>query len=403
MQRRTFLKSTAFGAMIGAGNLWAAEKFDDTENSVITIHLQGGISAVEFINPIPLAPIEFRSTRGYVDAKGGYQLGGDFKEMAKIGDKLSVVRSMRFKDANHQTATMAHITSHFHVPNSSQMEPSFGSLVAHKYQPNNPSSGMPHYVKLRNIDGDDSSWLGIKYAGYDADDQGVKNMKLSVSQQQFERRLKMMKMIDSTNVLPGLGENWTELKEMAVNIVNGSAAEAFDLSKEVKHPYMETRFGKDLLLARRLVERGCRYVSLNSNSGWDFHSDASGGFARSAPELDLGIATLIKDLEDRGLLNKTLVVVWSEFSRTKLNNQGGKDHNPGTNSLILAGGNYNHGRVIGATDRNGLVSEDNVMSVKDLAWTIGDHTGLDKKLTINDSLQRPRHIFENNAKNILNV
>ena len=398
MERRTFLKSVALGtgALYCAPSL-AAEK---NEKSVITIHLQGGVSAVETINPIPLATSEFRSTRGFINTNAGYQLGGDFKELAKIGDKLSVVRSMRFRDANHQTATLGYMTSHFHVPGS-QKEPSAGSLVLKQYHPNNPKSGMPNYVKLRNVEGDDSAWLGIKYNGYDADSEGIKNMKLNVSKNQFDRRLKIMKMIDGQNILPGLGENWTDLKDMAVNIINGSAAEAFDLTNETNNLYPKTRFGQDLLLARRLVERGSKFISLNSNSGWDFHAGISAGFDRAAPELDLGVAILIKDLEQRGLLDKTLVVVWSEFSRTKLNNQGGRDHNPGTNTLIFAGGGYNHGRVIGSTDKNGLVSEDNVLSPSDLFWTIGEHMDLDKRLTIKDSVNRPRHIFKDEAKNIL--
>ena len=128
MLRRTFLQSVA----LGTGALYcspADAATTDNEKSVITIHLQGGISAVDFINPIPLAPVEFRSSRGTVDA-GSYQIGGDFTNIATLEDHMTIVRSMKFKDANHQTATMAHMTSHFHVPNTSQNNPSFGSLVA---------------------------------------------------------------------------------------------------------------------------------------------------------------------------------------------------------------------------------------------------------------------------------
>lgn len=396
MERRTFLKSVA----IGTGALYctpalAAEK---NEKSVITIHLAGGISSVDFINPIPQAPAEFRSSRGTVDVDG-YQIGGDFKNIATLGDNMTVVRSMRFKDANHQTATMAHLTSHFHVPGGGQREPSFGSLIAQRYSPNNPKSGIPHYVKLRNIDGDDASWLGIRYNGYDANDEGVKNMKLGVPEKRFDTRLKMMRVIDEAGNIPGLGQNWSELKGMAVNIIKGDAAEAFDLSKEPDSIYGQSRFGKDLLLARRLVERGTKYVSLSSNANWDNHSGLDAAFERNAPELDLGVATLVRDLKQRGLLDNTLVILWSEFSRTKLNNQGGKDHNSSTNSLVLFGKTGKG--VIGSTDKHGLVSEDNIFSPTDLAWTVGEHMGLDKGLTIKDPQARPRHIFKDDARNIL--
>ena len=397
MQRRSFLQSVALGA--GAVYCTPTEAATpQNEKSVISIHLQGGISAVDFINPIPDSTLEFRSSRGAVDA-GGFQIGGDFKGIASLGEHMTVVRSMKFKDANHQTATMAHLTSHFHVPNNGQKEPSFGSLVAKQYQPNSLKTGIPHYVKLRNIDGDDSSWLGIRYAGYDADDEGVKNMKLGVPDSRFDTRLKMMRVIDHAGALPGLGEDWTELKKMAVNIIKGDAAEAFDLTKEPNSIYGESRFGKDLLLARRLVERGTKYVSLNSNAGWDNHSNIDAAFARNAPGMDLGISTLVKDLKDRGLLKDTIVVLWSEFSRTKINLNGGRDHNPNTNTLVFFG---DQGKgVIGETSDNGLISMGDTYSPIDLAWTIGSHMGLEKRLTIKDPQSRPRHIFKANARDIL--
>ena len=397
MQRRTFLQSVALGT--GALYCTPAIAAPTNEKSVISIHLQGGISAVDFINPIPDSTLEFRSSRGAVDA-GGFQIGGDFKQLAALGDKFDIVRSMRFKDANHQTATMAHMTSHFHVPNSSQKEPSFGSLVARQYLPNNQNTGIPHYVKVRNIQGDDASWLGIRYAGYDADAEGVKNMKPNVVSDRFENRLNVMRLIDSQSDLNQLGTSWSELKEMAANIIQGQAAEAFDLTKEPESVYDKSRFGQDLLLARRLVERGTKYVSLTSNAGWDNHSAIDAAFARNAPGLDTGLSTLIKDLDDRGLLQNTLIVVWSEFSRTKINANAGRDHNPGTNTLLLAGGDSG-GRVIGTTDKTGLVSQGDVFSPKDLAWTIGSHMGLDKRLTWKDMQARPRHIFSDDARNIL--
>ena len=399
MLRRTFLKSVALGAGATYCTPSMAAK-PDNEKSVISIHLQGGISAVDFINPIPDAPPEFRSSRGSVDA-GGFLLGGDFRQMATLGDNMTIVRSMKFKDANHQTATMAHMTSHFHVPNAGQREPSFGSLIAREYLPNSPKSGIPHYVKLRNIDGDDAAWLGIRYNGYDADDEGVKNMGLhnGVDSKRFDTRLKMMSIIDDTANLPGLGTDWTDLKNMAVNIIRGDAAEAFDLSQEPNSIYGDSRFGKDLLLARRLVERGTKYVSLNSNAGWDNHSNIDAAFAQNAPGLDNGISTLITDLKQRGLLDNTLVILWSEFSRTKINMNGGRDHNPNTNTLVLFG---KHGKgVIGQTDDHGLVSMGDTYSPSDLAWTIGDHMGLDKRLTIKDNSDRPRHVFKDDARNIL--
>ena len=138
---------------------------------------------------------------------------------------------------------------------------------------------------------------------------------------------------------------------------------------------------------------------MNSNAGWDNHSNIDTAFAQNAPGLDKGIATLITDLKQRGLLDNTLVILWSEFSRTKINLNGGRDHNPNTNTLVFFS---DQGKgVVGETSENGLISIGDTYSPSDLAWTIGDHMGLDKRLTIKDNSDRPRHVFKDDARNIL--
>ena len=374
-----------------------------SSKSVILIHMQGGISAVDFINPIPEATEAFRSTRGAARTKSGFDIGGDFTELAKLSEHYSVVRGLKGRDANHESATYEWFTSHKHVPNIGQKEPSYGSIFLRK-NGTVTNEGVPHYVKLRQIRGDDASWMGVRYSGMDYGAEQVKNMALNLPEQQFNRRLIYLQTIDGSRELGQLGQDWTQLKEQAVGIIRGKASEAFKLELEpeqVRSAYGTARFGQDLLLARRLIERGSRVVSLTSNAGWDNHSAIDTAFQNNAPGFDKPMATLIRDLNDRGMLDDVLIVTLSEFSRTKINANAGRDHWPSVNSSIMIGGGYNHGRVIGKTDKNGLQSVEGNYTPKDMAWTILDHLGIDHKYVVYDNVNRPRPIIDDEARNIL--
>lgn len=398
MNRRDFLGLSA-GLTLSLNNMTFS--FDGKgEASVIFVWLGGGIAAQEFINPLPDSLSEYKSSRGDIFTKSGYHLGGDFVELAKISDKISVVPSFHHRDGNHESATAWVMTSHFTIPNQSPQAPSYGSLTSVKFGTNH-TNGMPTYVKINPIFGDDAAYMGAKYMGYDADKEGVANLYPRTEQSRFDRRIGLMKEVDKGKI-SSLGQEWSQVKDQAVNIVRGAASKAFDLKNEPEKSYQEygggkSRFGTDCLLARRLVEGGAKFVTL-VNNGWDMHTDISNGFANKGPELDKYLTVLISDVIDRGL--NTLVVVTSEFSRTKKNQTGGRDHQP-TAGTILFGGAGKHGRKIGSTDKTGLAVQDSPFLPTDLAWTIGSHLGIDKQMILTDNSGRPRHIFETNAKNIL--
>ena len=401
MNRRDFLASTSL--FLGSPLLNRALAEQNSEKAVILIHMQGGISAVDFINPLPEGTSEYKSSRGYTMTKSGFDIGADFKELAKLSDDYSIVRGLKGRDANHESATYEWMTSHKHVPNVGQKEPSYGSIFLRKHG-TVTREGVPYYVKLRQVGGDDAAWMGIRYAGVDADAQMVSNMTLSIPDQQFERRLSVLKGVDSTRNLEHLGQGWTEVKDQAVGIIKGTASQAFKTDNEpenIKAAYGTSRFGKDLLLARRLVEHGARVVTLNSNAGWDNHSGIDAAFQNNAPGFDIPMSVFITDLKERGMLDNVMIVTVSEFSRTKMNINAGRDHWPSTNSSMIIGGGYNHGRVIGSTDKTGLQVVDGNYEPKDLAWTILDHLGIEKKYTVMDPVNRPRHLISDDARNIL--
>ena len=172
----------------------------------------------------------------------------------------------------------------------------------------------------------------------------------------------------------------------AYSLINSKEAkEAFDLSKEnqkVKERYGKNEAGLRMLLARRLVESGVRFVSL-TYGGWDHHQNIETGFSKQAPQLDKAFATLISDLDERGMLDSTLVILSSEFGRTpKINKDNGRDHYPRVFSVALAGGGITRGNIYGSSDAFATAPEDNPLSVEDLASTIYDRIGIvaDKEL-----------------------
>jgi len=410
MNRRDYLKTMGFfgGSIVLSPSISIANaKQDKQEKSVIFVFLSGGISATEFINPVPNAPLDFRSTRGFAEAKGDYLLGGDFKNLASIGDELTIVRNFHHRDANHASATHWVMTSEPGFQSTDQKWPSHGSLLSHEFGPLDITRGIPNYVRTRPIQYDESAFLGATHIGMTADENGVGNLFPRVPEDRFDRRMEVMRTISKQSNLKGpIAEGWYDLKNQAVDIIKGKAGVAFDLSNETaenvaKYNAKTSTFGKDLLLARRLIQAGVKYITVN-NGGWDMHNQISDGFDRKATELDTSLFVLLNDLKGLGLLDNTLIVVTSEFSRTpKINGTGGRDHWSSLNSLIFAGGGYEHGKVIGKTDANASVVDGKSYNPKDLSWTIMNHFGVKKDLVIVDNSSRPRHMFDEKAKNIL--
>ena len=410
MNRRTFIKT---GMLFGISPqiLHAIEK--TSTKKCVFIFLGGGISHIEFINPIPEAPVEYRSTTGSIATKSGYQIGGSFTNLAKCSELFTTVRSFSHRDANHNSAAHWVNTGKlaFNIGDMGRsIEPSYGSIVCHEFSPTS-KLGMPHYVKVNPIPHDDASWLGAKYMGYDNDSEMAKAVK--ANKEKFKRRIDMLNIVNKGSEKLGndskLFKDWGEIRNLASDIINGDASAAFDVSLEpnnIRESYKEQSsvFGRSLLTARRLIENDCKFVTV-ANNGWDHHSDIKANFENQASELDHCLSTFLLDLSDRGLLKDTLVVITSEFGRTpKLNNgsgsSSGRDHYPSVNSLILAGGSYGN-NLIGETDSKASTVVSDKFSPGDLSWTIMNHFGIDKTLMIVDNQKRPRFIFDKESKLII--
>ena len=406
MIRRDFIKafgslSTAYimgndavSAYAGGGGKLSTNK------SIIFIFLGGGISAADSFVIKPNVLPEYAPINGYIQSKAGYLLGSDFPNLSTISDKMVSVRNYKTYDGNHSTATAYSLTgkpSFGLAEGSPAKEPSAASFMSYVFGTNNDKNGLPTYVKLNRNMHDGSAWLGSKYMGFEATDDGIKTLQINSSPETFKRRNQMVNEIEAGNGRDDhYFKEWSNLRNQARDIVMGDAAQAFNISNEdkawlTKYDADKGGFGKNCLLARRLIQAGSKVVTLE-HGGWDMHNDISAGFKARSVDLDKYLTVLVNDLKSKGMFEDTMIVVTSEFSRTKVNMNKGRDHNPNICSLLFLNDGLT-GSTIGDCDSYALVAEGNPYGPKDLFWTMFNWLGVPKDYTLIDNMKRPRHLF----------
>ena len=371
------------------------ESKEGQAKSVIHIFLPGGMAHQESFDPKPYAPLEYRGPSGNIATKlAGVRFGETFKETAKIADKITICRSMTHGEAAHERGTHNMFTGY--RPSPALKYPSIGSVVSHEF---GSRKNLPPYVCIPNVPNEHagsgylSSAFGPFGLGSDpaSGNFSVRDLALpkGISPERFERRKGILKVVDdhfrkleSSDALDAMDEFYQGAYKL---VSSQEAREAFALDKEpakVRDQYGRNQAGQRMLLARRLVEAGVRFVSL-TYGGWDHHNDIKNGFTRQAPALDKAYATLISDLDNRGLLKSTLVMVSSEFGRTpKVNKNNGRDHWPRVFSVLLAGGGIKEGQVYGASNAFASEPEEDPLTVEDLTTTVYNQLGIvgDKEL-----------------------
>jgi hypothetical protein len=357
--------------------------FDGTAKSVIHIWLPGGWAQQETFDPKPLAPVEYRGDMAAIDTVlPGVQFNEQLARSAKIADRLTVVRSMTHGEAAHERGTHNMYTGY--RPSPALTFPSLGSVVSHEL---GPRADLPPYVCIPRLPAPDAGagYLGSGYGpfsiGSDPADEGFKVRDLAlpggVDGNRFATRQRLRDVVgrhfqrleDSDNLAA-----MDSFYQRAYALVSSDEARsAFDIAAEpaaIRDEYGRNQAGQRMLLARRLVEAGVRFVTL-SYGGWDMHQKIRDNITRTVPPFDQAFAALITDLERRGLLASTLVMVSSEFGRTpKINNDAGRDHWPKVFSVVLAGGGIRAGQVYGSSDAIAADPADNPLSIEDLATTV---------------------------------
>lgn len=407
VDRRNFL---SIGATTLLGSQVLASQEKAKEKAVLLIYLHGGISHSETFHAVDNMDDKINSVTGVIRTEAGFNLGGTFENLAKHSKKMNIVKSFSHKDANHSTAAAWVLTSKSHTgvaEGGALKEPSYGSLVS-RYFGTRTSIGIPTYTKVNKIDfgvrRDGPAWLGVNYTGFDADEEGINNLKLGIPKNRVDDRMKIVEMIDRKD--SAMDRGWTDLRREAYNVAVGRASEVFDLSKEsmetqTKFKVATSGFGKSLLMAKRLIENGSRFVSV-VNGGWDMHNDILAGFKRQGPELDYGIATIVEELEKSGLLDTTLVVITTEFGRTyKVNGTNGRDHWNSVVPLAFIGGGFDGGREIGSVERDNSAPRDKIYTPADLNHTLMSFLEIPEHTFFVDDMKRPHHLYEDGSKNIL--
>jgi len=411
--RRDFMRIGGSTLSLGALGLAESNAADPSvclspnDKSVVWVWLGGGATQVETFDPKPDAPSEVRAVNGTVTTNGGYLIGGDWTNLAAVGNKATVVRSFAHGNASHRTGThwvMTGYNSTDNTPQSPAYNPSYGSMISSAYGSNNPITGMPAYVRVNNITYDSSAWLGTTHDPYNATGEGVKNLQLRVDKSGFLGRQDLLKDLD--RMRSGIdrdADSWQDLRQQSYNMILGNISEAFDIKKE--HPITVDNYGKgigeQLLLARRLVERGTKFVTIQYG-GWDMHSNISNSLKSRVPPVDRALRYFIEDIYGRGIDKDVLLVVTGEFGRTyKINGNAGRDHWPRLSPLMFSGGDFEMGRVIGESTSKAEEPKTDPMNPQNLTATLLKHFGIDQHTQRIDMGGRPRYFVEVGTKSIL--
>jgi hypothetical protein len=418
--RRSFLKvgSLALGGFSLPGLLAAKAQAVEAkrlvyDKSVIFLFLHGGPSQIETFDPKMTAADSVRSATGEVATKlPGVTFGGSFPKLAAMADKVAVVRSFVTGDGNHDIKP---------VVGKDTFGANFGSIYARIAGMNHPTTGLPSNVVLfpRAVDSStqpgttsfgkfsDTGPFGSANAPFDPSGGGpaLKNMSLSLPLDRLEERKRLLAELDRVKAAladPLVLDGMDRTREQAFNTIVRGVGEAFDLGKEdqrvvdrydtaplVRPENIDKKWknynnyvdnakslGKLLLLARRLCERGCGFVTVTTNFVWDMHSDVNNagvkeGMGYMGTPLDHAVAAFLEDVELRGLSDNILLVVCGEMGRTpKINNNGGRDHWGNIAPLLLAGGGLKMGQVIGRSNRDAGEPQTEPMRIKNLLATI---------------------------------
>ncbi len=413
--RRDFLRVGALAPLgLSLANLLSFEKAmagavaQSRAKSVILVYLGGGLSHHDTFDPKPDAVEEIRGKYKTIPTNvTGLHVSELLPQMAKVMDKVALIRSGTHENDHHETATNWVLSGRFGSPFGDF--PAMGAVVAHE---TGFSGIVPPYVAVPKNPSftwelGKSAWLGGRYESFKCGDPNEANFKVrdlsksaEITPQVLERRRSLLEAVDQLSArVKGNDQiaTYDEFEQKAAEMVLSPKAQvAFDIAQEdakLRDEYGRSEFGQSCLMARRLVESGVRFVTVN-NGGWDHHKKIFESLDKKVPTFDQGFSALIRDLDQRGLLAETLVVAMGEFGRTpKLNKDAGRDHWGRAGSLIFAGAGVQRGRVIGATDKNGAFVTDRPVRPADVCWTIYEALGIDPAKELRTPEGRPVSIL----------
>ncbi len=417
ISRRSFLKvgSLAIGGLTLPGllRLRAADPAGSSRprRSVILVWQAGGPSHLDLYDLKPNAPAEIRGEfKPIATNVPGVQIGEHLPRQARIMDKLAILRSAHHTNAGHGMAAQWMLTGYQPtIEVNDNIYPSCGSVVAKTRGPNEP--GLPAYVNLpRILRLGKAAYLGASYNPFAPDNDPnspnfqVRNLKLPgrIDASRLGRRRELLhdldqirRDIDTRGDIVGLDSFYRDALEM---VTNTKAQRAFDMHREpdkLREFYGRHDLGQCCLLARRLVEAGVTFVTIQAGGGWDTHGDNFKQLKdKLLPKYDQAVAALVSDLYDRGLQNDVLVMAMGEFGRTpRINGGAGRDHWPGAMSVLYAGGGLKMGQAIGTTNALAEHPTSKPATPGCVLSTMYHVLGVDYRQVFHDQAQRPLPIL----------
>jgi hypothetical protein len=416
VSRRDFLRVGALGALgLTLSDALRAEATNTPNRArararaVILVYLGGGLSHHDSFDPKPEAPAEVRGNyRPIATNVPGLRVSEKLPRLARVMNKVALVRSGAHNNDHHETATNWVLSGRFGSPFGDY--PAVGAVVSHQLGFRGP---LPPYVSIpRNPsftwELGKSAFLGGRYESFRTGDPNAPGFQVqdvapleNVSPRSAARRRNLLNAVDGlARQVQGNDQlaTYGEFQQRAAALVLSSEARsAFAVEREgpaLRDRYGRNTFGQSCLLARRLVERGVRFVTVNYG-GWDHHARIWDGLNRKLPEFDQGFSALLEDLDGRGLLAETLVACFGEFGRTpRINREVGRDHWGPAASLLFAGAGVRRGFVLGATDRQGAYVTRRPVAPADVAYTIYEAVGIDPHRWLMHPEGRPIEILD---------
>ena len=401
MTRRHVVKGLAAG-LLGLNfvpNIASAEtstlKGGGKAKSVIFINASGGLSQVDSFDIKEANRDAQKASVPIESSADGIQVGRYFSGMSKHMDKFAVINSMCHTQGTHHHATYLTLTGH--ERRGTVAHPELGAWASKLG--GKDSGAIPSFIKIGHSGGAGRGFFSSQFSALPVKDptKGIQFVEIpkDLSGRDFRKRVSYLEKINQAyeaKMKNNITRDYSDIYDQALKMMTSRDLAAFDLNQEktaTRERYGKSQFGNSCLLARRLVQKGVRFISLN-HGGWDDHYGIYDEFEDRAVDLDQGVAALMSDLRSMGLLDQTLVVFTSEFGRdAKLNSQGGRGHNPLGYTAMLAGAGIKGGQKYGKTDKMGGVAEENKVHPSDLNATIGYAMGLPLDHIEHNSTGRP--------------
>ena len=394
MQRRNFLKHfSLFPAIPLVDSIRANEKeMKKRGKSAILLWMGGGPSSMDIW-----------------DLKSGSPTGGPFRPIKTSGDveicehmplmakqmhHMAIVRSMSTREADHMRGRYYMHTGY--VPNPSITHPSYGAVLSHQLK--REELDIPQFVSVGSAS-TGAGFLGMKHSPFVVNSDGrVRNLNMKIDERFFQRAY-ALDLLENNFISQNRGsiaKDHRDVLKQTFDVLTSKEMEAFKVVGEpenVKERYGDNGFGKGCLMARRLVEAGVPFIEVNLG-GWDNHQNIFPTLRDTKlPMLDQGMSALVEDLEQRGLLEDTVIIWMGEFSRTpRINGNAGRDHWARSWSVVVGGGGLNGGISIGATNKDGTRVETEPYSSQDLMASVCKALGISLNTTFTSNNGRPMKI-----------